>query len=230
MVTRAPVRDRAWLYRVTISHQRCSPVPHSFRYRSYMWAFDLDRPPRLPGPLGALARYRPEDHIDVKAVLDEEGIQAGRVTVLTNLRVFGYVFNPITVYWCYGSDGHLAAQVAEVHNTYGDRHAYVLADDGTSSPNRTVTKQMYVSPFYPVDGAYTIRISEPGPTVSVAVQLVRPGDRPFSAALTGQRVAASLPNLLHACIRYPAAPLRGWLLIQYQGVRLWTAGLPVQPR
>jgi DUF1365 family protein len=223
------------IYRVSISHRRSGPVTNSFRYRSYMWLFDVDQPPRLPAPLRALARYRPGDHVDVRATLRSAGIEAERIFVLTNLRVAGYVFNPISVYWCYSPTGRLLAHVAEVHNTYGGRHAYVLPVDDRPIPGRppvthTAAKELYVSPFYPVDGSYRIRVSDPNEALSVSVTLDRPGGDPFRATLTGRRLPATTLNLLRSAARYPAAPLLGRGLIQYQGVKLWRRGLEVQPR
>ncbi len=209
------------LYEVAIGHSRTAPVRNAFRYRSYMWLFDLDRPPR---------RFRAADHLDVRAELRRAGIEPHRIVVLTNTRVLGYVFNPISVYWCYDAAGGLMAHVAEVHNTYGDRLAYVMPVDDDQVDGAVVTKAMYVSPFYPVDGHYRIRISEPEDHVSVSVTLERPGDRPFTAGLRGRRVEATVPNVLRALVRYPAAPLRGRVLIQYQGLRRWWKGLEVQPR
>ncbi len=210
---------RPCLYKVSISHSRVAPVRNSFRYRSYMWLFDLDRPPR---------GYRDADHVDVRAELARHGIRAHRILALANVRVLGYVFNPITVYWCRDGRGDLVAHVAEVHNTYGGRCAYVLpVDDHEES---VVTKAMYVSPFHPVDGHYRIRIGEPGESVSVSVTLDRPGTEPFAAIMRGRRVEPTIPNLWRARMRYPVAPLRGRALIQYQGLRLWSKGLEVQPR
>jgi DUF1365 family protein len=207
------------LYQVSIRHSRRTPVRNAFRYGSYMWMFDLDRPPR---------GYRCEDHLDIRAELRAAGIEAERIVALANLRTLGYVFNPITVYWCYDRAGRLAAHVAEVHNTYGSRHAYVLPA-GAGGEAR-VPKEMYVSPFYPVDGSYRIRIGEPGPTLSISVTLERPGDQPFRAGLAGRRLEATAANRLRSFIRYPAAPLRGRALIQFQGLRLWRRGLEVQSR
>ena len=84
----------------------------------------------------------------------------GRVTMLAQARVFGYVFNPLTVYWCHRPDGTLACVVAEVHNTYRQRHAYLLARRSGAE----VPKQFYVSPFYPVDGRYRMSLPEPDAT------------------------------------------------------------------
>jgi len=221
------------LYEVAIRHSRQDPLHNSFRHASYMWLFDLEQPPRLPWPLRPFARYRPEDHIDVRARLQQAGIDAKRVLVLTNLRVLGYVFNPISIYWCYDDAGRLTAHVAEVHNTYGGRHAYVLPADPGSVVTRAeavVSKSMYVSPFYPVDGEYRIRISGPDERLAVSVVLERPGDKPFRAALSGRRREPSCAALLRNLLRYPAAPLRGRALIQLHGLGLWRKGLEVQPR
>jgi uncharacterized protein len=221
------------LYEVRICHSRQAPVHNTFRHSSYMWLFDLDDPPRLPGLLRPLARYRSRDHIDVRGVLQQSGISAGRILVLTNLGVLGYVFNPISIYWCYDPAGRLIAHVAEVHNTYGSRHPYLLPVDTNSvgpGSESVVSKAMYVSPFYPVDGVYRIRIGPPAETLRVSVVLERPGDKPFRADLCGSRREASVAAVLRCLLRYPAAPLRGRALIQLQGLRLWRRRLEVQPR
>lgn len=219
-----PGRLEPCLYRVTIGHSRLSPVTNRFRYGSYMRLFDLDRPPRGFGQ---------NDHLDVRAELARAGIDrpevsGGRVLVLTNTRTLGYVFNPLTVYWCYDRDDRLVAHVAEVHNTYGGRYAYVIpAEDGSEA---VVAKKMYVSPFYPVDGNYRICIGDPGETLSISIALHRGGEETFRARLSGRRLEATVMNRVRSQVRYPAAPLRGRALIQLQGLRLWWRGLEVQPR
>jgi uncharacterized protein len=221
------------LYEVSIRHSRQAPLHNSFHHRSYMWLFELDEPPRLPAPLRPFARYRPQDHIDVRASLREAGMEAGRILVLTNLRVLSYVFNPISIYWCYDDAGVLTAHVAEVHNTHGGRHAYVLPVDADSvgpDAGSAVRKAMSVSPFYPVDGAYRIRIGPPNEKLSVSVVLDRGDEKPFRAYLSGTRRDATVAAVLGNLFRYPAAPLRGRALIQLEGLRLWRRRLEVQPR
>lgn len=221
------------IYDVTVGHIRQEPTRHAFRHRSTMWMFDLDRPPRLAGPLRHLARFDPADHLDITGPLRARGLDVARVVVLTNLRMFGYVFNPISVYWCYDRSGRLVEAVAEVHNTYGERVAYELPanpDRDGEEVSAQVDKQMYVSPFHALDGSYRIRISPPGQEVSVAVDLDRPGHRPFRAAMTGRRRSANCLNVLRTCLRYPLGPLRVRALIQWQGIRLWLKGVEVQPR
>ena len=76
---------------------------------------------------------------------------------LATPRTLGYVFNPLSVYWCYRADGTMAARVAEVHNTHGQRHTYLLPPDGTAR----LSKELEVSPYHPRHGSYRMRISDP---------------------------------------------------------------------
>ncbi len=215
------------LYDVTIRHTRTAPVRNAFRYHSFCWLVDFDAPPRLPRPLRWLAAFDPSDHLDIRATLRDAGIAADRLLMLTNARVLGYVFNPLSVFWCYDGE-ELVAVVAEVHNTYGGRHAYVLHPDAAG--RASADKVLYVSPFYPVDGRYEINVPEPGERVAVSVTLDRGDGEPFSATMTGVRRPATARSLLGLWLRYPAAPLRVTTLIRWQGIRLWRRGLEVVPR
>ena len=215
------------LYDVTIRHTRTAPVRNAFRYRSFCWLVDADHPPRMRWPLRLLARFDSRDHIDVRESLRDAGIDAERIVMLTNARVLGYVFNPISLYWCYSGE-ELAAVVAEVHNTYGGRHAYVLRPDGAGVA--AVDKKLYVSPFYPVDGQYRLNVPEPDDRLAVSVTLHRGDGEPFSATMTGVRRPATMRSLLAMWWRYPLAPLRVTALIRWQGIKLWRRGLKVVPR
>ncbi|OKI00250.1 hypothetical protein A6A06_24210 [Streptomyces sp. CB02923] len=227
------------LYQVAISHLRTTPRRYALRHRTYMWLIDPDRPPELPRPTRVLARFDPRDHFDgdhpsVRAGLDAflagHGVDlaGGDVVMLTHARVFGYVFNPLTVYWCHGPDGALRCIVAEVHNTYGGRHCYLLHPDGSG---RAVTgKEFYVSPFFPVDGRYRMRLPEPGDRVDLTVHLERDGGRPFTATVRGARRDVRVRTLLRLALRRPWATLAVSAAIRLHGIRLYLRGLPVQPR
>jgi len=214
------------LYDSVVTHSRQAPLTNRFRYRTAYWLVDLDRLPQPRGPLGLLARVRARDHLDVRALLRASGVAADRVLMLTTGRTLGYVFNPISVFWAYDHTGARTAVVAEVHNTYGGRHAYLLRPDHDGYAE--VDKALYVSPFYPADGRYQILVSEPGESISLRVTLRRHGDEPFVATLRGQRRAVTAANVWCATIRYPSA--RTSALIRWQGLRLWWRGLEVQPR
>ena len=181
----------AALYDVSIRHQRVEPMRHEVRHRSYLWFVDLDD---LPDH-GPLARFRVRDHLgdgptlraNVETFLGGHGIDlaGGRITMLTQARSLGYVFNPLTLYWCHDPAGAVVCVIAEVHNTYGQRHRYLLRPDDAGRAD--VAKQFYVSPFYPVDGSYRMSVPEPGERLAVTITLHRPGGRPFTASVRGVR-------------------------------------------
>jgi uncharacterized protein len=145
--------------------------------------------------------------------------------------VFGYVFNPLTVYWCHRADGPLACAVAEVHNTYRQRHAYLLIPDDHGRAQ--AAKQFYVSPFYPVDGGYRMCLPEPGPPgvpLALSVTLTRPGGISLVASVHGTGRPATARALLGAAARHPWSTAAVSGLIRWQGIKLYLRGLPVIPR
>jgi DUF1365 family protein len=148
--------------------------------------------------------------------------------MLTHARVLGYVFNPLTVYWCHAADGALACVVAEVHNTYGQRHCYLLRTDARGRAE--VAKEFYVSPFYPVDGSYRMSLPEPGDRLSLTIALHRPGEAPFVASVRGHRRAATPAGLLAAAARHPWSTAAVTARIHAQGLRLYARGLRVARR
>jgi uncharacterized protein len=228
------------IYRTRITHVRRAPVQHRFDYRGYSWYIDIDDLPTLPGLLRPFARFDARDHLTggaedtlrnrVDAFLAENGISlpGGHVTALLQARVLGYVFNPLSLFWCHDADGILRAVIAEVHNTYGQRHAYLLPF-GEKQP-ATVTKRMYVSPFNDVDGHYTVRAPRPGATLAVSITLHRDNQLPFVATMRGRRVGAGAAQLARLQITTPVAPLLGALRIRVQGITLWLRRVPVVPR
>lgn len=212
---------------------------HTVRHRTYLWLIDVDRPPRPPRPLRALARFDPRDHFGgtaptIRAGLDRflaaHGVDlgGGRVTMLAHARVLGYVFNPLTVYWCHDAAGRPVCTVAEVHNTYGERHCYLLRPDERGGAE--ADKRLYVSPFNPVDGRYRMRLPEPDARLALSVRLDRPEGPPFVATVRGRRRPATPGGLLAAAARHPWSTLAVSAAIRLHGIRLLLRGLPVRPR
>jgi DUF1365 family protein len=226
----------ARLYECRITHARTVPLRNVFTYRTYLWLVDLDHLPRSRGPgLRRLARFQARDHIGdphrgIRENLDHflagRGIDlgGGRVTMLTHARVLGYVFNPLTVYWCHRADGTLACVVAEVHNTYGQRHAYLLHTDDRGRAQ--VPKEFYVSPYYPVDGRYRMSLPSPDARLALSVVLDRPDGLPFSASVRGRSVPATARALTGAGLSTAAVAAR----IRWQGYKLYLRGLRPVPR
>jgi uncharacterized protein len=249
-----PLAQGAALYDCRITHTRLAPLRNAFTYRTYLWLVDLDHLPR-PGPgLRLLAGFHGRDHLGdprqpIRANLDRylrsQGIDlaGGRVLMLAHARVLGYVFNPLTVYWCHRADGALACVVAEVHNTYRQRHAYLLRTD--EHGRAQAPKQFYVSPFYPVDGAYRMSLPEPEPPdashpphpqeprrepLALSVTLTRPNGPAFVASVHGTGRPATARALLGAAVRHPWSTAAVAARIRWQGIRLYLRGLPVMSR
>ncbi|WP_084614343.1 DUF1365 domain-containing protein [Nakamurella lactea] len=228
-----------WLYQAELGHVRTVPSRRAFSYRVYYWLVDLDELPRLPLWQRPLARFESRDHLgdpgrsikeNVTAFLAGNGIDltGGRVLMLANARSFGHAFNPISVHWCYAETGELACILAEVHNTYRERHVYLLHPDPAGRVQQD--KQFYVSPFLTVDGRYLMRFSPPGERLSITIALRQGGATVFTATLAGTRRPASTASLLRAVARRPAMTMLTSVWIRLQGVRLWAAGLPVVNR
>ena len=259
----------AAIYRTSIAHVRRTPLHNAFTYRSYSWYVDVDHLPQLPRLLRPLAGFRVEDHLgdpdgtlrgNVERYLATQGIgpaqgnglDGGRITMLASARVFGQVFNPLSLFWCHDAAGELRCVVAEVHNTYGERHCYLLETDGagalrcvvvevhntygerhcylleTDAASRaSVPKAFYVSPFNDVDGEYRMKLPEPGERLAVSIVLEREGQQPFIATMDGVRREATLRNIVSAALAVPLAPLRVAAQIRWQGIRLWARRLPI---
>ena len=227
------------LYEVTVRHLRVAPIHHEVNARSFLWFVDLDDLPKLPRPLRSLARFRAADHLgdprrsireNIDDLLTEYGIDlaGGRIHMLALPRVLGHVFNPLSLFWCSRPDGSLACVVAEVHNTYGGRHAYVLQTDERG--RASAAKQFYVSPFFPIDGFYSMSLPEPDDALDVVIRLHRPDAPPFVATLHGIRRPATLVTLLRLTIRYPAVTRATLGKIRRHGVALWLRRVPIAKR
>ncbi|MFD8781931.1 DUF1365 domain-containing protein [Kitasatospora sp. NPDC059599] len=232
----------AVLYDTTTTHVRTAPRRPAFRHRGCLWLVDLDHLPPVPRPLRPLARFRPQDHalepsgeeLTIRQELErylaghDVRLGDGRVLMLTQARSLGYVFNPLTVYWCRDGAGRPLCTVAEVHNTYGGRHRYLLPPDPEGQGE--TPKDFPVSPFFPVDGHYRMVLPEPGERLRLTVHLERDGGRAFTATVHGTARPAGPAALLRAALTHPFATWAVSLHIRYRGIRLWLSGLPVHPR
>ena len=229
------------LYTGTVMHARRSPHDNVFSYPVYMALLDLDELPTLDRRLRlfgwnrrAVTGFYDADHIDIHKFLAESGVDLGAgcsIQVLTNLRVLGYVFNPVSFWWCRRADGSVACIVAEVNNTFGERHSYLLhSSDDSEAGGRAVfktDKRLHVSPFMPMDQAYTWWLSEPEQHLSVRMDVREAGSLDFHATLTAQRVPLTSASLRSALFRYPLMPSRVLALIHWQALRLWLKRTPL---
>ena len=233
-------RVGAALYRTRITHLRRTPVHHYFEQRSYSWFVDLDALPRVPGWLRPFARFEARDHLwdapvdtlrgRIDAFLAGKGIDlhGGRVTALLQPRVLGHVFNPLTLYWCHDATGVLRWVVAEVQNTHGERHAYLMPPTSADRP-AVVDKKLYMSPFTGVDGCYLVRAPEPEEQLDVTISLLRDDQPAFVATWRGARRPAGARQILAMQVLSPVAPLMSMLSMRVQGALLRLRRVPTIP-
>jgi DUF1365 family protein len=237
---------RSALYEGLVVHDRRTGPRNLFRYRVYMWHVDLDELVELDRRLWAfghdrraLTTIRSRDHLgdprrtireNVDRYLSARGIdlEGGRVSLLTNARVLGYVFNPLSIFYCHRPDGSLRCVVAEVHNTYGQRHCYLLepGERGRASAG----KEFYVSPFLTVDGSYEMTLAPPDERLSVQMSLRQAGQRVFAASLTGRRRPITNAAVARLLVRHPLMTAKVTSLIHLQGIKLALRGVARVPR
>lgn len=226
------------LYDAVVAHTRHADVHRTFRHRVYTWLVDLDNLPTLPRWLQPFAHFTARDHmgdphhsirvnVDSWLATHDIDLRGGRVLMLAHARVLGYVFNPVTVYWCHDADGRLTCVIAEVHNTYGERHCYLLHPDSTGRAE--TDKQFYVSPFLPMRGRYVMRLDPPGEQLGVHIEL-RDDTRPLlTASLTGHRRAVTPRALARMVLTRPLVPQRVSALIRRHGLAMWLRRTPRIP-
>jgi uncharacterized protein len=227
--------------RAAVVHRRTRPFRYEFAHRTSMWLVDVVGVERaFPRWVRPLASIRSEDHFGpddvrpleakVREYLAGQHLtwSADTVLMLTNARSFGYVFDPLTTYFCFDAAGRLEGVLAEVHNTYGERHCYPL--DVREGPSTSVDKEFYVSPFFAVEGRYDIRTRLSPSQVSVAIALSQ-GDRTvFTASVRGELEPTTPWGVARAVVRDPFPSHRVSALIRWHGIRLWLRRLPVVPR
>lgn len=227
------------IYDSVVRHVRRKDRDYRFSHPIYLWLVDLDAMPRLPAWLRPFAGFRARDHLgdpdatirgNVDAYLALHGIdlRGGQVLMLAHARVLGHVFNPISVFWCHGRDGELACVIAEVHNTYGERHCYLLHPDPDG--RASTEKDFYVSPFMSVDGQYSMLLREPTDRLAVSITLRQNDTVALTATLAGNRRPATTREVLRTVLRRPLVTQRTSALIRCHGIALWLRRLPVVPR
>lgn len=228
-----------------VVHVRHRPRRHRLDYRVFALLLDLDRLDDLAAGLRLFARNAPalvsvrdRDHGTighgrtlrqwVDETLADAGLQpAARVEMLCYPRLFGYVFNPLTVYYCRDAADRVRTVIHEVHNTFGERHTYVLPADGDRTTVRQSTdKAFHVSPFVPMDARYRFTLKLPGDTLAVAIREDDAEGRLLDAVFTARCRPLTDRALLGAVLRHPLMTYKVIGGIHYEAARLWLKGVP----
>jgi DUF1365 family protein len=229
-----------------VFHARHIPKRHAFRYHVYYLCFPLSRMAELEATktLGVnrpnLFSFREADHAQGRAVPAESWLRGlmqewgvtqadGEIVLLTMPRVLGYVFNPVSFWFCLDKAGLLRAVYAEVNNTFGEQHGYWCFHDDQRpiTPDDTLTtrKVFHVSPFFEVKGEYRFRFAYGEEKLGVWIDHDEDGQHVLSTALTGKRQPLTTRNLLYCFVRYPLVTLKVVTLIHYHALRLILKGI-----
>lgn len=240
------------IYPSVVMHQRIKQVRHRFVYRVFSLLFDLGELPELSRRLKLLKHNRagilsfhdkdhgPRDGSPLRPWIEGElaragiDLEGGPVRLLCYPRVFGYVFNPITVWYCHHRSGELRAVLYEVHNTYEEEHSYLVpiapGADADTVHRHDCDKRFYVSPYIDVRGTYHFRIKAPDARMMLAIRLTDGGGDVMTATQTGERHEMTDRNLLSALIRHPLLTFKVVTAIHFEAVRLWLKGVRQKPR
>ncbi len=231
-----------------VMHMRLTPFAHRFRYRVFTLLLDLDRLDETAGRLrllrldrfGLLAVHRrdhgPRDGSDLRAWAEARLAEAGRppparIWLLSFPRVFGYAFNPLSVYYCADASGRLESVIYEVKNTFGDQHPYVLAaePDADGAIRHDQDKGFFVSPFIGMDQRYAFTLRPPGARLALRIRQ-RDATGPWLIATqTGTRRPLSDRHLAGALLRHPLLSFKVIAAIHWQALRLWLRGARFHP-
>jgi DUF1365 family protein len=236
------------IYAGTLRHRRFHPVRHEFSYSLFMAFLDIDRIPETMARSAVSsynrwnwASFHESDHFgDPARALRERlrddaaahGVEFpdGAVFLLTNLRYFGYCFNPISLYFCYSKDGSLGTILAEVNSTFGERKNYWLGPQNRL-PGKALgfhaAKEMHVSPFMSMNLEYEFAFNSPGERLVAHMNTLDAGASFFDATLTLERQPWTASNLTAALAKQPFMTAKVIAAIHWEALRLWWKRVPV---
>lgn len=229
-------------------HGRKGAVENAFRYGIDYVLLDAEADPQSPRLFGrnraGLASVWDRDHGGppkhgrgaawVREVLDAHGLDSpARIELLAQPRILGHVFNPVAFWICRDADGNVSVVIAEVTNTYGDRHSYLCHRDDlspiTAQDRLSARKILHVSPFQRVEGSYEFRFDLRADHIGIWIDFTG-GNGGVTATLVGKRRPLSNRSLVRACLRRPFGSRRVLALIHWQALKLWWKGAQFRPR
>ncbi len=232
----------------TTWHGRRGDLKNAFRYSVDYVLLDLDKPCRAPWLFSlnrtGLFSLRDRDHGGapkhgkgvewVRQVLAEFNIDLlGPIQLLAQPRILGHVFNPVSFWLCHNAEGALCVVIAEVSNTFGDRHSYICRNDDLSPITRDqrlfADKIFHVSPFQPIDGKYEFRFDIRDDKVGIWIDLQLPHGG-VMANLIGPRRSLRNRDIIWSCVRRPFGSRRVLGLIHWQALKLWLKGAKYRDR
>jgi DUF1365 family protein len=240
---------RSHLLEGKVRHRRTRPSAYELEHDVFYLALDLSELDEVARRLRLVSRngrnilaFRDRDHFlppaaDLRTSVWEHLFTEGfdpegwHVTLVTNLRVFGYVFNPASFYLCRDRAGELAAVIVEVHNTHLERHLYTLRPQATPAAHvASMDKAMYVSPFIAMDAHYTVRVQDRPDSLRIVIDEDEHGERTLQASMVLRRLPLTDRTVARMLVRHPFVTQKTIGLIHLHALRLWRQGIRFRRR
>lgn len=235
---------RSHLLEGKVRHRRSRPTVYALEHDVWYAALDLDELPEVSRSLRlfrhngrGVATFRDADHLlppatdirtDLQTHLRAEGIDATawRITLVTNLRIFGYVFNPASFYLCRDTTGALAVVIIEVSNTHGGRRLYTLRPERSGTSHfAEMDKDLYVSPFIDMDAHYRVLVRDEPGRLRIAIDETEHGEPLLATSVSLTRLRLTDRNLARLLVRYPFVTHKTIGMIHWHALRLWRRGV-----
>jgi len=233
------------LYETQILHHRLQPKEHRLKYGSFLFYLDLDELDEVVKKVPIFGFNKPNiysfkdsDHFEagskpvkekVVAFLKSQGVdQPERIMLLTYLRSFGYIFNPVSLYFCFGLDQKPLAVVLEIGNTFREIKPFIIKEDKFDGKKYT-DRQMkfyYISPFTNLDDSLDFEIHLPAESLNINICTVKDGQKYMIAVMTGKKKELTLKNLLWYTLCFPFVTLQVIILIHWHALWLWLKKVP----
>jgi DUF1365 family protein len=238
----------AWLYVGRTVHQRLAPRPHRFSYGLFQLLVDIDRLREAAAGLKLLRigrfglfSFHPSDHgardgSPLRGWVEKQLLAAGvaasahTIRLMSFPRIFGFVFNPLSIFFIHDKSGRLEAVIYEVNNTFGQTHAYVAPALGGVLERQSARKVFYVSPFFRVEGGYRFYLTPPAERFRLTIVKEISGQTDFVASQLTQRRPLTDGRLLLLSLSMPLMTLGVVAAIHWQALRLWIKGAPFGAR
>ena len=232
------------IYNGTVIHKRFKPKKHFFKYSVFSLFIDLSELNQLDNSIKFfsfnkfnLISFFEKDHGDrdgssliewVKKNLKENNISSENIKIklLCYPRIFGYVFNPLSVFFIYNSKNKLISILYEVKNTFGEQHTYIFkVEDDLNLFQHNCSKKFHVSPFIEMNCNYFFRILKPGEKISVIIDQYHSNEKILYASQDGKRADFNSKELLKSYLKHPLMTFKIISAIHYEAFKLWTKGI-----
>ena len=240
------------LYECEITHARTKPHLHSFLHKHFMLYLALDEIKLLNSRMRLFGKnrlspyhFKPEDHLPNAALsavssqlpelknrvtqfVADNGIKTEikQICLLTNVHCLGYVFNPVSFFFCFGDKNQPLCCVVEVGNTFGEKKAYILKSSNDSKFRHRLPKLFYISPFTELNHDLIFDLTLPDEQLNMKINTAAGEEQVVSTSIHGERLDFNDKNLLTLTLRYPLAPVQVIILIHFHALLLWLKGTP----